>query len=136
MVYEGRSPASSRGTSDEPAEVRLDSWKEIATDVKRDISTVQRWEQREGMPIHRHVHDKRGSVYALRSELDAWLLGRRVEAPVDAEGVREPSGTPWAGRRLLVSWFALSGWLATRSQPRHTGLQDGLQILRGSCYTL
>ena len=55
----------------------LDSWKDIAAYLKRDITTVQRWERRENMPVHRHVHDKRGSVYALRSELDLWLESRR-----------------------------------------------------------
>ena len=43
-------------------EDRLDSWKEIAAYLNRDVTTVQRWEKREGMPVHRHVHDKRGSV--------------------------------------------------------------------------
>jgi hypothetical protein len=57
--------------SERPPETRLDSWKEIAGYVRRDVTTVQRWEKREGMPIHRHVHDKRGSVYAFSSELDA-----------------------------------------------------------------
>jgi tetratricopeptide (TPR) repeat protein len=56
--------------------VRLDSWKDIAAYLKRDVSTVQRWEKREGMPVHRHVHGKLGSVYAFRSELDAWWRGR------------------------------------------------------------
>ena len=51
---------------------RLDSWKDIAGYLRRDVSTVQRWEKREGMPVHRHVHEKLGSVYAFRSELDAW----------------------------------------------------------------
>src|SRR5579885_3887343 len=50
-------------------EARLDSWKEIAAYLGRDVTTVQRWEKREGMPVHRHIHDKRGSVYALQAEL-------------------------------------------------------------------
>jgi serine/threonine-protein kinase len=59
---------------------RLDSWKEIAAHLKRDISTVQRWERKEGLPVHRHQHDKLGSVYAFRSELDTWWgQGRRLE---------------------------------------------------------
>ncbi len=45
-----------------PPERRLDSWKEIASYLNRDVTTVQRWEKREGMPVHRHVHEKRGSV--------------------------------------------------------------------------
>ena len=28
---------------------RLDSWKEISAYLRRDVSTVQRWEKREGM---------------------------------------------------------------------------------------
>lgn len=51
---------------------RLDSWKEIAAHLSRDVTTVQRWEKREGMPVHRHLHDRLGSVYAYGSELDAW----------------------------------------------------------------
>ena len=60
-----------------PAEERLDSWKEIAAYLHRDVTTVQRWEKREGMPVHRHLHDRMGSVYAFSSELDAWSQGRR-----------------------------------------------------------
>ena len=56
---------------------RLDSWKEIAAYLNRDVTTVQRWEKREGMPVYRHVHDKRGSVYAVSQELDSWLENRR-----------------------------------------------------------
>lgn len=57
---------------------RLDSWKDIATYLKRDVSTVQRWEKREGMPVHRHLHDKLGSVYAFPSELDRWSESRKM----------------------------------------------------------
>jgi hypothetical protein len=71
-----------------PSEDRLDSWKEIATYLNRDVTTVQRWEKREGMPVHRHVHDKRGSVYALTEELDAWMQGRRLRE-AEAENQRE-----------------------------------------------
>jgi Tol biopolymer transport system component len=66
-----------QSSQEPPAEDRLGSWKAIAAYLKRDVTTVQRWERREGMPIHRHVHDKRGSVYAFRSELDEWLKNRR-----------------------------------------------------------
>lgn len=66
---------------------RLDSWKEIAAYLKRDVSTVQRWEKREGMPVRRHLHDKLGSVYASRKELDHWWQNRRLalEAPAVAD---------------------------------------------------
>src|SRR5215475_8180125 len=70
------------GTS---AAARLESWKEIAAYVKRDVTTVQRWEKREGMPVHRHLHDKRGSVYAFSSELDEWLQSRRLRLEQEEE---------------------------------------------------
>ena len=74
---------------------RLDSWKRIAAYLKRDVSTVQRWERRESMPVHRHLHDKLGSVFAFRSELDEWWEGRRIRlaaagAPKSEDGA--PSG--------------------------------------------
>jgi Tol biopolymer transport system component len=68
-----------------PPEDRLDSWKEIAAYLKRDVTTVQRWEKREGMPVHRHLHDRIGSVYAFRAELEAWTRSRKPPA-VDEKG--------------------------------------------------
>ena len=62
---------------------RLDSWKEIAAYMRRDVKTVQRWEKREGMPVHRHLHDKMGSVYAFRTELDGWAQNRRLTMPAE-----------------------------------------------------
>lgn len=59
-------------------EDRLDSWKEIAAYLDRDVTTVQRWEKREAMPVHRHLHDRIGTVYASRAELDAWMRGRNL----------------------------------------------------------
>jgi hypothetical protein len=64
-------PRSAGGFSKGPADERLESWKEIAAYLKRDVRTVQRWEKREALPIHRHVHDKLGTVYAYKLELDA-----------------------------------------------------------------
>jgi Tol biopolymer transport system component len=78
-----------------PPEDRLDSWKEIAAYLNRDVTTVQRWEKREGMPVHRHLHDKLGSVYASRAELDGWARGRNL--PTAAEnGDEAPSPSPAA----------------------------------------
>ena len=52
-------PSSGAPPDPEPAaEGRLDSWKEIAAYLKRDVTTVQRWEKREGMPVRRHLHDR------------------------------------------------------------------------------
>src|SRR5437879_8999043 len=100
-----------------PPEERLDSWKEIAAYLHRDVTTVQRWEKREGMPVHRHLHDRMGSVYAFRSELDAWTRTRNVRADAEEENnVRSPNvpalpprsgilnlGTRWTFLLLLAA---------------------------------
>lgn len=74
-------PSSPPASVDRPSDDRLDSWKEIATYMRRDVKTVQRWEKRESMPVYRHVHDRMGSVYAFRAELDAWAQNRRLSQP-------------------------------------------------------
>ena len=58
--------------------IRLDSWKEIASYLIRSERTVRRWEETEGLPVHRQLHEKRGSVYAYTGELDAWRQSRRL----------------------------------------------------------
>lgn len=59
---------------------RLNSWKEISVYLGRDPRTAQRWEKFEGLPIHRHVHGKAGSVYAFAAEIDAWQQSRLKQA--------------------------------------------------------
>lgn len=54
----------------------MDSWKEVAAYLRRGVTTVQRWEREEGLPIHRLPHARKGSVFAYRHELDAWLTAR------------------------------------------------------------
>lgn len=71
--------AANTGSSTTPAE-RLDSWKEIAAYLRRDVRTVQRWEKSEGLPVHRHQHDKLGSVYAYKPELEKWFTTRQQQA--------------------------------------------------------
>ena len=42
---------------------------------------MRRWEREEGLPVHRHVHRTLGSVYAHKTELDAWRAAA-ARAPV------------------------------------------------------
>ena len=58
---------------------RLDSWKEIAAHLNRSVRSVQRWERVEGMPVHRHGHNRTASIYAYRGELDTWRRSRSVQ---------------------------------------------------------
>ena len=100
-------PPLATPTPERPLEDRLDSWKEIAAYLKRDVTTVQRWEKREGMPVHRHLHDRMGSVYASRAELDAWTRSRN---PATAqENGNDPLPQPLAPPRPATGTF-LTRW--------------------------
>jgi len=80
---------------------RLDSWKEIASHLGRDVRTVQRWEARDGLPVHRLQHSKSGSVFAYIAELDAWRDAR------DPRAEERPSGNP-AGPFTTRRWTAVA----------------------------
>jgi len=115
VLPESRAGSEHRGDSAEPNGVtiapageRLVSWKEVAGYFNRQVRTVQRWEQEEGLPIHRHQHKERASVYAFKSELDAWW---KTHAPSEDQAAEEPEaaqaarGQRWPRRRPGL-WLA------------------------------
>jgi TolB-like protein/tetratricopeptide (TPR) repeat protein len=71
---------------------KLVSWKEIAGHLGRETRTVQRWEKTEGLPIRRHEHQKKSTVYAYTIELDEWFKRRQPadDPEADAAFVPEP----------------------------------------------
>src|SRR5512134_3519633 len=87
-----------------PAGERLESWKEIATYLNRSVRTLHRWEKEEGLPVHRQLHKELGSVFAYKSELEAWSRNRSVRTGERADGER---GSPYPSR--LVVTTALAG---------------------------
>src|SRR5216684_4011697 len=74
------------------ADKKLVSWKEIASYLGREVRTVQRWERTEGLPVRRHEHKKKSTVYAYAGELDAWIKQRQPkdDPEADAAFVPEP----------------------------------------------
>ena len=77
-MIEARTGQSAVKDSEAAEACRLDSWKEIATFFRREVRTVQLWEQHELLPVHRHQHRKVGTVYAYKSELRDWWKQRCV----------------------------------------------------------
>ena len=55
---------------------RLESWKEIAAYLGREVRTVQRWAAERGLPVHHLPGGVRPRVFSVASELDAWLQVR------------------------------------------------------------
>src|SRR5712664_1484636 len=91
-------------TTPEPSEPlaseRLDSWKEIAAYLRRDERTVRRWEQ-EGLPVRRHLHKRKATVYGYKSEIDVWWN--------DGHARLELIEPATAGRRWRVVWWTTAG---------------------------
>src|ERR1700683_2986119 len=58
---------------------RLDSWKDIASYLRRDVRTAIRWERDKGWPVRRVPGGQRKAVFAFTSELDAWLTHEESE---------------------------------------------------------
>ena len=83
----------------EPMTHRLSSWKAIATYLDCSVRTVRRWERTEGLPVHRHVHQKLGRVFALRTEIDAW---RQTRARSPGPNSRTASTPPTASARSIA----------------------------------
>jgi len=69
---------------------KLVSWKEIAAHLGREVRTVQRWEKSEGLPVRRHEHRKKCTVYAYASELDEWFRKRQPADDPEADAAFEP----------------------------------------------
>ena len=116
----GTGPNNREEPSGSLASDRLDSWKEIAAYLKRDERTVRRWEEREGLPIHRHQHKSRAAIFAYKSELDAWWNNGQnaLETQEQAQGGREASAklpaesTPSVYHTLVARrWVALAAGL-------------------------
>lgn len=89
-------------------DLRLDSWKEIADYLGKDVRTVVRWEKERGLPVRRLPGGKRQPVFAIAKEIDAWAAQKQSNSgngthaaaePVPADGDAaqvESSSTPFA----------------------------------------
>jgi hypothetical protein len=116
---------------------RLDSWKEIAAYLKRDVTTVRRWEKREGLPVQRHLHEQRDSVYAYKQEIDRWWEGRRSHLADRTWSNGESNGSdhgppPPARTRgsLFVAERANAGWAVAAALLLSTVALAALLIVR------
>lgn len=92
------------------------------------MRTAQRWEKREGLPVHRHFHVKGRTVYAFKKEIDGWVTGR---------GQTSSESRPMKGRSRQVAktlmppphvmrqmFAAFRLWLAIVMQESYQDLGD------------
>jgi TolB-like protein/Flp pilus assembly protein TadD/predicted DNA-binding transcriptional regulator AlpA len=78
---------------------RLDSWKEIAAYLGKNVRTALRWSKDQGMPVYRHAGGKSGAVYAYRSEIDEWIHSDRSAPPRPYR----KSMLLWAGAAIVLA---------------------------------
>ena len=74
---------------------KLDSWKEIAAYLDRDVRTVIRWEKKRNLPVHRLPGGQ--AVFAYKAELDNWLKQGTNGSSTPAatlEAIPVPESTP------------------------------------------
>ena len=83
------------------------------------------------MPVHRHLHDRRGSVYAVPEELDAWRRGRtlssdesEIQTPAESQIPEklEPAQRPsragfWTALAALAAVLVAGANLTLRHRP-------------------
>jgi TolB-like protein len=81
---------------------RLDSWKAIAAYLRRSVRTVRRWEAREGLPVHRQMHQSQASVHAYAAEIDAWQQRRNL-APASLEPTPVAAAAPIPTERASIA---------------------------------
>jgi len=60
----------------------LSGWKDIANYLGRGVRTVQRYERELRLPVRRLAGKPRGSVLAMRRDLDDWALSSALPKPM------------------------------------------------------
>lgn len=97
----------------------LQSWKEIAAYLDATERSAQRWEQLEGLPVHRQIRNKRSAVYAYKSEIEQWRRSRSTPPAAtldeDAPGVAD-------GEAPAPLTLALAGACCRRVGPCWVGV--------------
>ena len=109
---------------------RLDSWKEIAAYVKRDVRTLQRWEKTAGLPVRRLQKPGLRAVYAYTADLDQWLLNQSgaddtlktpgAEPTSELPAVAEPRPQRWRIGIWALAVVTIIGAAAFALRPRAT----------------
>lgn len=84
----------------------LQSWKDIAAHLGKDIRTCYRWAAELDLPVHRvNERSSRSKVFAYRTELDAWLRDRPKRGARDgaSNGRSTPHRAIWLAGGLLLA---------------------------------
>jgi Tol biopolymer transport system component len=84
---------------------RLDSWKEIAAFLNRDIRTVQRWEKTANLPVRRLQKSGLRAVYAYTADLDEWLRDQDPQAVEESVNAAPAPAEPAPPAPQMRRWL-------------------------------
>jgi len=97
----------------------LQSWKEIASYLGRDVRTCRRWEENLGLPIHRLDGSPKARVMAYKDEIDWWLDAKLHEHDSEKPALPGPAPAPDAvmifGIRVPTSLASFRRWYVLAS---------------------
>jgi hypothetical protein len=110
----------------------LQGWKEIAAELARSVRTVQRWQQKLGLPVHKLGEGVGCPVFAFKDELRSWLrikagegMGTRIDRSPKAASIIEDEPSFGRGRNN-------SGSRATPSEPEIIKSLNAFFALKGA----
>lgn len=111
----------------------LSGWKEIANFLGKGVRTVQRYERELALPVRRPAGKDRGSVVAVRAELDGWVKATPIR---EAFPMRPPEylSTTKGIKDGLAELARLRDQMMTlRFEMRQSlqRLQDNVYVLQG-----
>lgn len=96
-----------------PREEILDSWKQIAQYLHREVRTCYRWAKELGLPVHR-IDDKspKSKVFAYKDEIDKWLKEKTRYQVLPKNGVHTKKRLIYGGLSIfaLLSIVAIAKW--------------------------
>ena len=101
----------------------LESWKEIASHLKRSVATCQRWEIELGLPVHRLDGTPRARVFAYPDELDRWKAEKlhsseaALEAPEEPHRRKNRKAVAIAAAVIAFAAIALLAWRPLLRKP-------------------
>jgi hypothetical protein len=85
------------------ASATLQGWKEIATELGRSVRTVQRWQRKLGLPVHKLGEGVGSPVFAFKDELRAWLRVKAEEAASEVASFGQDERSLWRRQAALVN---------------------------------
>jgi hypothetical protein len=113
----------------------LSGWKEIANYLGRGVRTVQRYEREFGLPVRRPAGKPRGSVLAVRAEVDGWLQASPIhEAFVLQCGTWETAYS--SSMREIKEQLARMNRLRDEMAQLKNEVRDTVEVLRQSVFQL